>query len=61
MKKGEWHACIVMYLNGKCGIKEKTIGKNAFSFMRSHVARLMWDCPLRMEHLISGWSNEKCN
>ena len=50
-----------MYLNGKGGMKGKAIGKNAFSFMRSHVPRIMEDCPLRMEHLISVWSNEKCN
>ena len=61
MKKGEWHACIVMYLNGKCEMKGKAIGKNAFSFMRNHVPRIMEDCPLRMEHLISVWSNEKSN
>lgn len=58
MKRGEWHACVAMYLNGKCGMKVKSIGKDAFSFMESHVARVMEDCPLRMEHLMSWWSNE---
>ena len=59
MKRGEWHSCVVMYLNGKCGMEGKSIEKNVFSFMRRHVARVMGDCPVRMEHLMSGWSNER--
>ena len=58
VKIGEWNSCIVMYLNGKCGMKGKVIEKDAYSFMRSHTARVMVDCPLRMEHLMSEWSNE---
>ena len=58
VKIGEWNSCIVMYLNGKCGMKGKVIEKDAYSFMRSHTARVMADCPLRMEHLMSEWSNE---
>ena len=61
VKRYEWNSCIVMYLKERCGMKVKSIGKNAFSFMRSHVARIMEDCPLRMEHLISVWSNEGSN
>ena len=61
VKRYEWNSCIAMYLNGKCGMKGKSIEKDVFSFMRNHVARVMEDCPLRMEHLISGWSNEKNN
>lgn len=59
MKRGTWYSCIAMYLNGKCGMKGKSIEKDVFSFMRGHVARVMMDCPLRMEHLMSEWSSEK--
>ena len=58
MKRGTWYSCIAMYLNGKCGMKGKVIEKDAYSFMRSHTARVMDYCPLRMEHLMSEWSNE---
>lgn len=58
MKRDTWYSCIAMYLNGKCGMKVKSIEKDVFSFMRSHVARVMENCPLMMEHLMSEWSNE---
>ena len=59
MKSCEWSSCIVMYLNGTCKVGDKSIEKDVFSFMRGHVARVMMNCPLRMEHLMSGWSNER--
>ena len=61
MKSCEWASCIVMYLNGTCKVGDKSIEKDVFSFMRGHVARVMMNCPLRMEHLMSGWSNERCS
>ena len=61
VKIGEWNSCIVMYLNGKCGMKGKVIEKDAYSFMRSHTARVMADCPLRFEHLMFELINEGSN
>ena len=31
--RGEWCSCVVMYLNGKCNVSEKTIEKDVFGFM----------------------------
>ena len=61
MKIGEWNSCIVMYLNGKCGMKGKVIEKDAYSFMRSHTARVMDYCPLRFEHLMLELIDEGSN
>ena len=50
-----------MYLNGKCGMKGKVIEKDAYSFMRSHTARVMDYCPLRFEHLMLELIDEGSN
>ena len=58
VKRDEWNSCIVMYLNGKCGMKGKALEKDTYSFMKRYDARVMDYCPLRFEHLMSEWSNE---
>ena len=61
VKRDEWNSCIVMYLNGKCGMKGKALEKDTYSFMKRYDARVMDYCPLRFEHLMSEWSNEGNN
>ena len=58
--RGEWCSCVVMYLNGKCNVSEKTIEKDVFGFMRRHSVRVMNDdCPLKMEHVMLGWNSRR--
>ena len=61
VKRDEWNSCIVMYLKERCGMKVKSIEKEAYSFMKRHDARVLDYCPLRFEHLMSEWSNEGSN
>ena len=61
VKRDEWNSCIVMYLKERCGMKVKSIEKEAYSFMKRHDAKVLDYCPLRFEHLMSEWSNEGSN
>ena len=57
-KKSNWVGCVVTYLNRKC---RKDEPGDEWRFMRSHVARTMESCPLKMEQEISSWSKNGGN